>query len=135
MNHKKQILEELLIHPIVKLAPSSIPNAGVGVFALTPMSKGEKIFYTKKNIFIEWMEIKGLEDNIIQHIRQTCNNNEYGFSIDRCLNELSPSYYVNHSDDPNLFHDMELDIYWAIKDIAIGQELTCKYLTNEIDWV
>jgi SET domain-containing protein len=135
MTPKQKIEKEILYDIIVKLAPSKIQNAGVGVFTLTNIEKNETVFRADKNEFISWRNLQGIENNIYQHIKSICNHNDDGFWIDCSINKVNPSYYVNHSDDPNLFHNLEHDVFYAIKNIAIGEELTCKYLPKEIDWV
>jgi hypothetical protein len=135
MTPKQKIKKEILHDIVVKLAPSKIPNAGVGVFTLTPIEKGETVFRPDKNEFIEWESLKGIESNIFAHIKSVCNHNDYGFWIDCSINKIGSAYYVNHSNTPNLHHDLELDIFTSIKNIQIGEELTCEYLPNEIDWV
>jgi SET domain-containing protein len=135
MNLKKQILQELFDKTIVKLAPSKINGAGVGVFALTEIEKEDIVFATNTNQFIQWIEIGGMDEDIITYIKKMCNHNEYGFWVDSAINKIGPSYYVNHSENPNLYHDLNTDTYFAIKNIKIDEELTCKYLPEEIDWV
>ena len=135
MTPKQKIKKEILHDIVVKLAPSKIPNAGVGVFTLTPIEKGEIVFRPDKNEFIEWEALKGIESNIFAHIKSVCNHNDYGFWIDCSINKIGAAYYVNHSNAPNLHHNLESDIFTAIKNIQIGEELTCEYLPNEIDWV
>jgi hypothetical protein len=131
---KKQILQEILNNPIVKLAPSQINGAGVGVFALSKIETEEIVFDTNTNIFIKWGEINGIEENILKYIQQMCHYNDQGFWIDRPVNKINSSYYVNHSEDPNLYHDTKTDTFIAIKTIEIGEELTCVYPLDERDW-
>ena len=135
MSLKKQILQELFDKTIIKLAPSKIHGAGVGVFTISPIEKEDIVFTTNTNQFIQWVEVQNIEENIINYIKQMCNHNDYGFWIDRPINKIDPSYYVNHSENPNLYHYLQTDTYFAIKNIKIGEELTCKYLPEEIDWV
>jgi len=135
MDLRNQILQELFDKTIVKLAPSQINNAGVGVFAMSEIEKEDIVFATNTNKFIQWFEIEGIEQNISHYIKQMCNHNEHGFWIDCPVNKISPSYYVNHSEEPNLYHDLNTDTYFALKNIKIGEELTCKYLPEEVDWV
>jgi SET domain-containing protein len=45
------------------------------------------------------------------------------------------SYYVNHSDTPNVYHDLTLDRYITLRDIHPGEELTCTYTKEEINWL
>jgi SET domain-containing protein len=135
MNLKTQIIQQIQSGIVVKIVPSSIKGAGVGVVALTPIEKGEIVFQPEKNCFIQWGEVSFASEESIQHIKSVCNNDEFGFWLDRPVNEIGASYFVNHSDEPNLTHDLSTDIYFAAKNIEIGEELTCKYLSNEIDWV
>ena len=131
---KKQILQELLNNPIVKLAPSQINGAGVGVFALSKIEKEDIVFDTNTNIFIKWVEVKGTKENIIKYIQQICHCDEQGFWIDCPVNKINPSYYVNHAENPNLYHEPSTDTFIAIKTIEIGEELTCVYPPEERDW-
>jgi SET domain-containing protein len=135
MNLKKQILQELFDKIIVKLAPSKINGAGVGVFAITDIEKEDIVFTTNTNQFIQWVEVNNMDEGIISYIKQMCNHNDHGFWIDCPINKINPSYYVNHSEEPNLYHDLNTDTYFAIRNIKIGEELTCKYLPEEMDWV
>ena len=135
MNLRRQILKELNFDCLVKLAPSKIHNAGVGVFALTHIQKDTKIFSTQENQFIQWIELIDMEKEVIAHIKSLCNHDKYGFWIDCQPNKIGAAYYVNHSENPNLYHDLSSDTYFSLKNIEIGEELTCKYTPNEIDWV
>lgn len=135
MHLRRQILNELNFNFLVKLAPSQIPNAGVGVFALTYIPSGQKIFDGSENKYIQWMELVDMEREVLEHIKKVCHYDEYGFWIDGPLNKIGAAYYVNHSENPNLYHDTAADNYFSLKNINIGEELTCKYLPNEIDWV
>ena len=135
MTLKNQICQQIQSGAVVKLAPSKIKGAGVGVFALTPIYKGEIVFQPKGNQFIHWEEVSFANQETLDHIRKTCNNNEYGFWIDRDLNEIGAAYFVNHADESNLIHEMTSDIYIATKNIEIGEELTCQYSPEEMDWV
>jgi SET domain-containing protein len=132
---KKQILRQLHNAAVVKVVPSSIVGAGVGVVAVTSIDKNEIVFAPEDNHFVLWEEIASCGEDVANHIERVCNSNEFGFWIDCEINKISAAYFVNHSDEPNLHHDLNTDIYYAIKDIEIGDELTCKYLPEEINWV
>ena len=45
------------------------------------------------------------------------------------------SYYINHSETPNLWHDKDADIFYADRNIKEGEELTCFYPVEERDWL
>lgn len=132
---KKQILNQLRDKAVVKIVPSSIVGAGVGVVALTSIDKNEIVFASENNCFISWQEISLCDQEVVDYIKNVCNNNEFGFWIDCELNKINAAYFINHSDSPNLYHDLNSDIYYALKNIETGEELTCKYLPEEINWV
>jgi hypothetical protein len=61
MNLKNQIIQELFDKIIVKLAPSKIQGAGVGVFTITEIEKEEIVFTTNTNKFIQWIEVNNID--------------------------------------------------------------------------
>jgi len=132
--NKKQKIIQTLNGIITQLIPSSIVGAGVGVQSLTEIYKDEIVFQPQENCFITWQEISD-NSSIVSYIKKICNHNEYGFWIDCLINNIGSAYFVNHSEDPNLFHNKENDTYYALRDIKIGEELTCKYSEDEIDWL
>jgi SET domain-containing protein len=131
---KKQILNLLLDKAVVKIVPSRIAGAGVGVIALNSIDKDEIVFSPDTNCFISWQEVSSCSDEVLKHIKDVCHTNEFGFWIDCELNKINASYFVNHSESPNLRHDVETDTYYALRNIDVGEELTCKYLPEEITW-
>jgi SET domain-containing protein len=135
MSNKQQIIKNINHGIVTKLVPSSILGAGVGIQTLTNIEKGEIVFAPKENHFIQWGELSTPNSAVINYIKKVCNNNEYGFWIDCQINDIGAAYFVNHSDEPNLHHDTQNDIYIAIRDVGEGEELTCKYSPEEIDWV
>lgn len=136
MSLNKQALTNQIRNGIlVKLVPSSIIDAGVGVITLTEIYENEVVFAPKDQCFIRWGEVADIGHIVLEHIKKVCNNNEYGFWIDCHINDIGAAYFVNHSEEPNLIHDKQCDIYYAARKIVIGEELTCKYSPDEIDWV
>lgn len=133
--NKNELINQIHNGILVKLVPSSIVGAGVGVETLTEIEHGEIVFAPKETCFVHWDEIFNVEGNIVNYIKKVCNHNEYGFWIDCLVNDIRAAYFVNHSEEPNLIHDRERDMYYAAKKIEIGEELTCKYSPDEIDWV
>lgn len=133
--NKNELINQIRSGILVKLVPSSIVGAGVGIETLTEIDKNEVVFAPKDTNFVGWGELVGVEDNITNYIKKVCNHNEHGFWIDCYINDIGASYFVNHSEEPNLIHDKEKDIYYAARKICIGEELTCKYSSDEIDWV
>jgi SET domain-containing protein len=117
-----------------KLAPSLICD-GVGVFALTEIAYGFTLFedVTPDIAFIPYAIIHN--DAVKQHLKSVCNSNTTGIWLSRTYNNINMAYYINHSDVPNVYHDLKLDRYIALRDIQPGEELTCTYTKEEIDWL
>ena len=133
--NKNELINQIRNGVLVKIVPSSIIGAGVGVEVLTEIDKDEVVFAPKETHFVCWDELFDVEDDVINYIKKVCHNNKYGFWIDCHINDIGAAYFVNHSDEPNLIHNAERDIYYAARKIKIGEELTCKYSLDEIDWV
>lgn len=125
------ILNAVKKDPIVRLKPSKIDTSGIGVFAVTAIKKDTLVFKPSRNYIIPWEVLPYIA---IPYLKSICNLAKEGIIIDRPPNDINTSYYVNHSDNPNLHHDLELDEYWSIKDIQPDEELTCYYLPKERDW-
>lgn len=123
---------EALQRPIVRLRPSNIPNSGVGVFAVTRIPKDTLVFKPTGNYLIEW---KLIPEDAVDYLKTICNTQPSGVILDCEPNKIYTAYYVNHSQEPNLAHDLETDEYWSIRDIQPGEELTCYYLPKERNWV
>ena len=132
--------QQALIHSInnntkTRLKPSTVCD-GVGVFALIDIREGDNIFpdITSDSNLIEWEHI---DDNVIKnYLSSLCNTDERGIYLSRLPNEINISYYVNHSDTPNVFHNLNTDQYFAIRDVQSGEEILCEYTKQEkIDFI
>jgi hypothetical protein len=128
------IIDSINIHAKTKLAPSLVCD-GVGVFAITDIHIGFILFQDviSDTYHIPYTAIH--DTNIIQHLKSICNSDEFGIYLSRSYNNINMSYYVNHSDTPNVYHDLNADRYIALRNISPGEELTCTYTKNEIEWL
>lgn len=132
---RQSIIQNLKL-PQCKLGVSKIPNAGLGVFSLSEIPKDYPIFGPRqKNYFIRWEELSDVSENVLRYIKCICHSNEEGFFIDSFLDQIDISFYVNHSDSPNLLHDENADVYYTARKIEIGEELTLLYPEDERDWL
>ena len=132
---RQSIIQNLKL-PQCKLGVSQIPNAGIGVFSLSEIPKDYPIFGPRqKNYFLRWEELSDVSDAVLDYIKSICHSNEEGFFIDSFLDQIDISFYVNHSDSPNLIHDENADVYFAARNIKAGEELTVFYPLEERDWI
>jgi hypothetical protein len=130
----EQILHSINQFGKTKLAPSLICD-GVGVFALTDIPAGFILFQDVEPDTIHIPFTQMHDQSIVNYLKSTCNSDEFGIWLSRTYNNINMSYYINHSETPNVFHDLTLDRYVTITNIQTGHELTCTYTKEEIDWL
>jgi hypothetical protein len=134
MLNKQYIIHAICENTKVQLRPSMVCS-GVGVFAIEPIKRGTIIFpdIEKDDILITWEEINTSEQ-VKKYLSKICNSDSQGIYLSRTPNNINIAYYINHSINPNVFHDRNKDSYIAIRDIKRDEELLCLYTFNEIDW-
>lgn len=132
-NQKAKIIKNIIHNTKLRLKPSKVCD-GVGVFAILNISKGENLFpdvVPDKN-YIIWDEIDNLKPEIKTYLQSMCNSDENGLYLSRTPNNINISYFINHSDNPNVFHDLSSDRYIAIRDIQKDEEILCTYTQEEM---
>lgn len=128
------IIDSINKHGKTKLAPSLVCD-GVGVFAITEIPK-KFVLFQDVNSDIDFIAYDTITDyRVKQHLMSTCNSDKFGIYLSRTYNNINMSYYINHSETPNVYHDLQLDKYIVLIDIQPGVELTCIYTKNEINWL
>lgn len=127
--NKEKLLQELQYHTYVALRPS--PIAGIGVFAITDIPKGQRRLFS--NDQSEWIKIHKDEIAALPpHSRFLVENHclydadhyyvpEYGFKM------MDLVVYLNHSDSPNVVSINEGEDWEALRDIEAGEELLIDY--------
>jgi hypothetical protein len=130
----EQIVHSINCYGKTKLAPSLVCD-GVGVFAITEIDSNYVLFddVEPDTVHIPYEMITNI--SVRKHLTSTCNSDEFGFYLSRTYNNINMSYYINHSDTPNVYHDLKQDKYVTIRSILPGEELTCTYTKEEIDWL
>jgi hypothetical protein len=125
---KQKIINSIIENCNVRLKTSKVCS-GVGVFSIIPIKKGTVIFKDVKedNIHIKWEEIKDVDKRVKEYLKIICNFDEEGIYLSRTVNNINLSYFVNHSDKPNVKHDLDKDVFIALRDIDIDEELVCVY--------
>jgi hypothetical protein len=131
----KKIINSIRYSCNVCLKPSKVCN-GVGVFALTDIEANTILFddIEPDSTFITWDEIGDIDPEVKAYLKRMCNSNDEVLFLSRTVSAINVSYYVNHSDNYNVHHDLNLDRYVTTKDIKAGDEILCKYLFSEIDF-
>ncbi len=110
-----------------RLKPSTIPDAGVGVFATAPIASGAVLAELFADDDIQTLTpaaFRALELPQEFHSLTICDLRKY--HMPKHWNQVSVGWYLNHSDKPNLVRD-DGYIYRAARDIAAGEELFIDY--------
>lgn len=114
--------------PHFRLKPSTIPGAGIGVFAATDIQKGAALtglFAPDDVVQLTWDEFAALpvptelKENFAVRYETEC-------FVPRDFHRMSAGWFLNDSEEPNLTHDANYD-YFALRDIAAGEELFIRY--------
>ena len=114
-----------------------ISKFGVGVFSLIDIPMNENPFPNER--IFEWVRLpKEIYENLPKNqqilISRFCRINASKIYIPSIsFDSLDNSWYVNHSDTPNLKYDR--DGYTTLKDIKEGDELTYKYPKYLQSWL
>src|SRR5271157_4567153 len=109
-----------------RLEPSTIH--GVGVFAIIPIPKGTYAFMDHDEPIV-WVD-KSIVESLPKPLRELY----YSFAIikgekygcPKSFNDLTASWYLNHSERPNMAADKDYRFY-AVRDVSAGEELTIDY--------
>ncbi len=107
---------------MIVLRPSKIE--GVGCFTMAPIKKGEvaDIWDATDCKFVPEAEA----DERVDLCETYCVATTGGYYCPLDFRRMSVGWYLNHSDTPNLASN-DKDVYFAIRDIAAGEELTIDY--------
>jgi hypothetical protein len=129
---KKKIINSILKNCNVKLKPSTVCD-GVGVFCIKPIKAGEILFNDVKpdTIYIKFTELTNIDNIILDYLKSICNSDNDGIYLSRTVNNINIAYFINHSNNPNVEHNLTMDTYKAIRDINVGEEILCTYNKQE----
>lgn len=135
MKKKKKIIQSIQNNCNVCLKPSKVCN-GVGVFALIDIKCDTILFNDLKpdKDFISWRQMGEIPDEVKKYLGNVCLYSKKGIYLSRTVSSINISYYVNHSEEFNVYHDLKKDKYVTIRDIKKGEEILCLYTEEEIDW-
>lgn len=139
----KEQIKRLIYEQQTKLAPSNIPGAGIGVFAIVDIPKDtlikgcrefQKFLGREEEHYFDWDEFKDLDPRIKNYVWSMTDGFNTKFCIDAPLFMLYQGYYINHSDKPNCFWDRRTGDIFTQVNITAGQELTMYYMPTERDF-
>ena len=130
---KQKIIQNILHNTNLRLKPSKVCD-GVGLFAIRLIKKGDVILQdvTADTTFIQWAELPGLHQDVKSYLNTMCNSTTDGIFLSRTPNNINLAYFVNHSDSPNVTHDLTLDEFVALRDIEVDEEIVCVYTQEEM---
>lgn len=135
--NKFELLQHLKKNIYCRLKPSKIH--GIGIFAIKKIPKGtdpfpdapahESIAFTKKELTDLDIEVKKIIHDLLVFEGDTVQIPTAG------INSLDISFYINHSDTPNIGYSKNKECLIALRDIEAGEELTANYklLDNSIE--
>ncbi|HMO33179.1 MAG TPA: SET domain-containing protein [Lacibacter sp.] len=128
---REELLRELHATTYVALRPS--PLHGIGVFALRPIPKGcRELFSTGEAGFIRLgrAEVESLPEHSRNLVETYCLYDADSYYVpDHGFKVMDLSFYLNHSDMPNVQSIEEGAFFEALRDIAPGEELLVDYGT------
>ena len=134
MTHKSEkaaYLAHLRKDIYFRIKPSKIH--GVGIFAIKKIPKGANPFHLAKPI--EWIKYNRSElAKLSKHVKKIIGDFYAGDKKSVWLpalglNVFDISFYINHSDKPNMVSADGGENFVAAKNIRAGEELTSDYNT------
>jgi SET domain-containing protein len=130
--NKKELLIKSFSNVYCRLRPSKY---GIGVFAIRDIPKGTNPFvgcYSGDFIPVGPEEIENQPESIKEMIKDFCPLQEGKYwIIEKGLNAIDISFYLNHSENPNMIATEEGEWFVAKRDIKAGEELTVDYNTYD----
>jgi SET domain-containing protein len=118
---------------IVRTSLRPSPIQGFGCFTEQPIKKGQIVwqFDPRFDIRIPLTELSTFSPALQEHFRiYTYVEEVDGLEVMVYCADMSK--HMNHSDAPNLFDTPDNIYEVAIRDIEIGEELTCNYYVFDL---
>ena len=133
----KPFIDDLIHHVYCRIAPSKVH--GVGVVAVRPIPKGTNVFQNLVSKTGSQKDIRVPQDRILKNdqiaegVKQIiCDfmtfHEGYIDLPSEGLNQLNISFYLNHSDVPNI-QTPDGETFITTRDIETGEELFSDYHT------
>lgn len=106
------------------LKPSTIKDAGVGVFAVHGIKSGTKLALNKEGGESRVLDPKKIPEGL-KHISIVLPNSMR--KSPKEFNHMWVVWFLNHSDTPNAALNQIENNYYSIKDIREGEEIFIDY--------
>jgi SET domain-containing protein len=103
---------------------------GVGLIAIVPIAKGTDLFPSDHSE-LTWIKVDDLPVMSPVHrqlYEDFCIRRSDSYGCPSNFNDLTVSWYLNHSETPNVECDQEYR-FFALRNIREGEELTVDYRT------
>jgi hypothetical protein len=125
---RRKPIGSALPHDRVYTRLKASPVSGVGVFAIGEIPQGTYIFEPDDDplVSIRKSDTEQLAPALRRLYRDFCVLEGDTYQCPSSFNKLTPSWYLNHSDTPNVAADSSLKFY-ALRHIQSGEELTTDY--------
>ena len=113
------------IKPVI---PGDSPERGVGLFAIRDIPKGTLVFAPDDDptVIVQRKDVEWLPEELQCLYQDFCVLDGDRYTCPMSFNKLTPSWYANNSEIPNIAPDKNLR-FRAIRDIVSGEELTSRY--------
>lgn len=131
MDSKLTLIESLTEDHYLMLKPSGIH--GIGVFAIRTIPEGCKTLFSSDPG--EWITLSKMEFESLPTHAKILIENYCLFDLDHYyvpahgFKQMDLSFFLNHSDQPNLRSVLDGAYFETIREIQEGEELTLDYGT------
>lgn len=106
-----------------------VSNHGVGVFAIRHIPEGLRLFEGDVGAVgrVPKEDVEQIEDPEVRRMYfDFCPSRDGAFIAPVDFNQLTMSWYMNHSEDPNVQVNEEIQ-FTSCREIRAGEELTINY--------
>ncbi len=114
---------------LISIKSSTVPNGGVGVFAVRDLKPGTivgDIKYMNDDLFFSWDEFKKIDKESQEVIKTHCIGTPSGFYAPIDINYIPLCWHINHRCDNNVGFDSR-GSFITIKKIKKNEELFYDY--------
>jgi hypothetical protein len=126
-----ELLATLRERCYIMLRPS--PIAGIGVFAIADIPRGCREMFGPPDPASAWVtvtraDVEALPEPARMLVETYClYDDKHYFVPAHGFTKMDLALYLNHSDTPNVVSVEDGQYFEAVRDIAVGEELTVDY--------